>query len=131
MKVFSLGLKNNWRAFKEYVEAQKKDSINTYYFVFEEDDCGDEAHVFTSHSELDEWLSKMFWQWERYDANNLESSMDDVNVWKLVSENDFNQLSTLYKGARKTSIVIDGERYFRKLIPVNVEPTVIVSTNFY
>lgn len=43
----------------------------------------------------------MFWQWERYDTRNVEESMDDVFVWKLISESDFKRLDTLYKGARK------------------------------
>ncbi|EJS72919.1 hypothetical protein [Bacillus cereus] len=125
------GLKSNWRAFKEMVESKHKDFLVTYYFVFSEDDCGDEVYVFTSHSDLDEWLSKMFWDWERYESRNVEDSMEDVKVWKLIAESEFKRLNTLYKGARKTSIEIDGERYYRKLIPVSVEPTVVVSTNFY
>ncbi|UAT31946.1 hypothetical protein K7T73_06925 [Bacillus badius] len=131
MEVLDFGLKSNWRAFKEFVQSRKRDFLTTYYFVIEEDDCGDEACIFTSHDELDEWLSKTFWNRERYDTNNLEDSMDDFKVWKLISETDVNRLDTLYEGSRPTSMVIDGERYFRKLIPVSVEPTVIVSTNFY
>ena len=73
----------------------------------------------------------MFYQWERYDSRNIEDSMDDVFVWKLISESDFKRLDTLYEGARKTSIEIEGERYYRKLIKVSVEPAVVVSTNFY
>lgn len=57
--------------------------------------------------------------------------MDDFKVWRLISESDVSRLKTLYRDSRPTSIAIDGERYFRKLIPVCVEPTVIVSTNFY
>lgn len=125
------GLKSNWRAFKELVEGKHQDYLTKYYFVFREDDCGDEAYAFTSHSDLDEWLSKKFWEWERYDTSNIEESMNDIFVWKLISESDFKRLSSLYKGARKTGIEIDGERYYRKLIPVSVEPTVVVSTNFY
>lgn len=131
MKTFDLGLKENWRAFKEFVESRKMDSITTYYFVIEEDDCGDAACVFTDHSKLDEWLSETFWRRERYDTRNLEDSMNDFKVWKLISESDFERLNTLYKGARKTTIVIEGERYFRKLIQISVEPTVTVSTDFY
>ncbi|MDM5235488.1 hypothetical protein QUF83_04525 [Bacillus cereus] len=127
------GLKSNWEAFKEFVKREGKgiSSLIDYYFVFTEDTCGDEAYIFTTHSDLDDWLSEMFWQWERYDTRNVEDSMDDVFVWKLISESDFKRLNSLYKGARKTSIEIDGERYYRKLIKVAVEPTVIVSTNFY
>ena len=43
----------------------------------------------------------MFYQWERYDSRNIEDSMDDVFVWKLISESDFKRLDTLYEGARK------------------------------
>ncbi|MED0973555.1 hypothetical protein [Bacillus paramycoides] len=125
------GLKSNWKSFKELVENKHKDYLTNYYFVFREDDCGDEAYVFTSHSDLDEWLQKMFWEWERYNTRNIENAMDDVLVWRLISESDFKRLKTLYKGAKKTSIVIGEERYYRKLIPVSMEPTVIVSTNFY
>ncbi|MEI5893139.1 hypothetical protein DXB51_14755 [Bacillus cereus] len=127
------GLKSNWEAFKEFVKREGKgsSSLIDYYFVFTEDTCGDEAYIFTTHSDLDEWLSEMFWQWERHDARNLEDSMEDVLVWKLISESDFKRLNTLYKGARRTSIEIDGERYYRKLIKVAVEPTVVVSTGFY
>ncbi|HHT7001714.1 TPA: hypothetical protein ACTZ1F_006530, partial [Bacillus cereus] len=127
------GLKSNWEAFKEFVQREGKGTsiLTEYYFVFREDDCGDEAYIFTTHSDLDDWLSEMFWQWERYDTRNVEESMDDVFVWKLISESDFKRLDTLYKGARKTSIEINGERYYRKLIKVSVEPTVVVSTNFY
>lgn len=131
MKVFDLGLKENWRAFKNFVESYDKDPITEFYFVIEEDDCGDEACVFTSHSDLDEWLEQTFWKRERYDTRNLEESMDDFKVWKLVSEKDVKRLDTLYEGSRRTQIVIDGERYFRKLISISVEPTVVVSTNFY
>ncbi|PEU21324.1 hypothetical protein CN526_26955 [Bacillus wiedmannii] len=127
------GLKSNWEAFKEFVQREGKGTsiLTTYYFVFSEDTCGDEANVFTSHSDLDEWLSKMFWDEERYESRNVEDSMEDVKVWKLIAESEFKRLNTLYEGSRKTSIEIDGERYYRKLIPVSVEPTVVVSTNFY
>lgn len=131
MKLFDLGLKENWRAFKEYVESFDSDPLTEFYFVIEEDDCGDEACVFTSHSDLDEWLEKTFWKRERYDTRDLEDSMDDFKVWKLISESDVKRLKNLYEGAKPTSITIDGERYFRKQILVNVEQTVTVSTNFY
>ncbi|WP_270343853.1 hypothetical protein [Bacillus mobilis] len=127
------GLKSNWEAFKEFVQREGKgiSKLTDYYFVFREDDCGDEAYIFTTHSDLDDWLSEMFYQWERYDSRNIEDSMDDVFVWKLISESDFKRLDTLYEGARKTSIEIEGERYYRKLIKVSVEPAVVVSTDFY
>ncbi|PEB54641.1 hypothetical protein COO03_04550 [Bacillus sp. AFS098217] len=132
MEILDLGgLKSNWRAFKELVESKHKDYLTTYYFVFREDDCGDEAYVFTSHSDLDEWLSKKFWEWERYDTRNIENSMDDIYVWKLISESDFKRLSSLHEGSTKTTIEIDGEKYYRKLMPVSVETTVIVSTSSY
>lgn len=127
------GLKSNWESFKELVQREGKGTsiLTDYYFVFREDDCGDEVFVFTTHSDLDEWLQKMFWEWERYDTSDMEEAMDDVHVWKLISESDFKRLGSLYKGAKKSSIVIGEERYYRKLIPISVEPTVIVSTNFY
>ena len=43
----------------------------------------------------------MFYQWERYDSRNIEDSMDDVFVWKLISESDFKRLDTLYEGAKE------------------------------
>lgn len=131
MKVLDLGLKSNWIAFKDFVKTQKQHTFSTFYFVYEEDDCGDEVVIFTSHSDLDEWLEKTFWNRERYDTNDLESSMDDFNVWKLIPESEFKRLPTLYKGAKETSIEVDGEKYYRKLISISVEPTVNVSTNFY
>lgn len=132
MKVFDCGLKENWKAFKKFVEShESRSSLETYYFVFEEDDCGDEAVVFTTQGDLDEWLEKTFWDRERYETSNLEDSMYDFHVWKLISESDFKRLDALYKGAKLTSIVIKGEKYFRKKISVDVEQTVTVSTNFY
>lgn len=131
MEVFDFGLKSNWKAFKEFVQSQKEHTFRNYYFVYEEDDCGDEAVAFTSHSDLDAWLEKTFWNRERYDTNDLESSMNDFFVWKLFSESDVKRLSSLCKGAKKTSISINGQAYYRKLIPISVQPTVNVSTNIY
>lgn len=132
MEVFDYGLKSNWREFKNFVERYDEKRLSTtYYFVIDEDDCGDEVNIFTSHSELDDWLEKMFFEWERYDTSDLEESMNDVNLWMLIPESDVKRLSTLYKGSKPTSIVKGGEKYFRKLIPVSVEQTVIVSTNWY
>ncbi|MGR5899359.1 hypothetical protein ACT7C8_17010 [Bacillus cereus] len=42
------------------------------------------------------------WQWERYDTRNVEESMDDVFVWKLISESDFKRFGlALCKGQEK------------------------------
>ncbi len=132
MRTLDLGLKSNWREFKEFVETHKERGFSTtYYFVVEDDDYGDEARVFVDHDDLDEWLEQSFWEWERYDTRNLDESMDDVRVWMLIPESEVNRLKTLYEGSRQTSIVKDGERYFRKLMPVSVEQTVVVSTNWY
>ncbi|PIE97225.1 hypothetical protein CO726_02670 [Bacillus fungorum] len=131
METFDMGLKSNWRAFKEFVENKQKDYLTKYYFVYEECDCGDTSYVFVQHNELDEWLEKMFWKWMRYDTDDLTNSMNDIKVWKLISEDEFKKCSPLYKGSRKTSIVINGEVYYRKLIKINVEPSVIVSTDIY
>lgn len=132
MKDFDYGLKENWKAFKRFVESHESHSLlTTYYFVYEEDDCGDEAVAFTSQGDLDEWLERVFWDRERYEMSNLEDSMYDFHVWKLVSETDFKRLDLLYEGAKPTSIVIKGRKYFRKKISVDVEQTVVVSTNFY
>ncbi|WP_018764098.1 hypothetical protein [Bacillus sp. 105MF] len=127
------GLKSNWKAFIEFLQKEGKNNsvLTTYYFVYKEDTCGNESYIFTNHSNLDEWLSKMFWEWGRYEIKNVERSMENVNVWKLVVESEVKRLRTMYKGARKTSIVIDGEKYYRKLVPVIVEPSVNISTNFY
>ncbi|SDY76680.1 hypothetical protein [Bacillus sp. 166amftsu] len=131
MKTFDTGLKSNWRAFKEFVENKQKDYLTKYYFVFEECDCGDTSYVFVQHNELDDWLEKMFWTWGRYDTDDLRNSMGNVKVWKLISEADFKKWNPIYKGARKTSIVINDEVYYRKLMKINVEPSVIVSTDIY
>lgn len=131
MKVIDLGLKHNWRAFKEFVQTHKQEFSTNYYFVIHEDDCGDEVNIFTDHEKLDGWLSRLFWDWGRYDTNNLEDSMDNLKVWMLIPESKVQRLSNLYKGSRKTSIVKNGERLYRKLIPVSVEQTIIVSTNWY
>lgn len=131
METFDMGLKSNWRAFKEFVENKQKDYLTKYYFVFEECDGGNISYVFVQHNELDEWLEKVFWEWLRYDTDDLANSMNDIKVWKLISEDEFKKWNPLYKGARKTSIVINGETYYRKLIKINVEPSVIVSTDIH
>ncbi|MEW4320363.1 hypothetical protein Q0N71_31105 [Bacillus thuringiensis] len=131
METFDMGLKSNWRAFKEFVENKQKDYLTKYYFVFEECDSGNISYVFVQHNELDEWLEKVFWEWLRYDTDDLANSMNDIKVWKLISEDEFKKWNSLYKGARKTSIVINGEAYYRKLIKINVEPSVIVSTDIH
>ncbi|PFR60375.1 hypothetical protein COK36_12685 [Bacillus cereus] len=127
------GLKSNWKAFKGFLQKEGKNNsvLTTYYFVFKEDTCNNESYIFTSHSDLDEWLSKMFWEWGRYEIENVESSMGDVNVWKLVVESEVKRLRKMYNGVRKTSIVIDGDKYYRKLVPVIVETSVNISTKFY
>lgn len=128
---FDLGLKDNWREFKRIVQSKDfSPYLTTYYFVFNEDDC-DEAHVFHNQDELDKWLERTFWDRERYDTSNIESAMDDYKVWMLVDEERYENLNTLYKGARLTSIIINGKRQYRKLINVSCEPTIIVSTNWY
>ncbi|MED4445587.1 hypothetical protein CON34_10245 [Bacillus thuringiensis] len=123
------GLKSNWEAFKEFVEGEDE-AANTYYFVFVEDNC-DEAFIFTRHSDLDDWLSRMFWEWERYDTRNIEDAMDDIKVWKLLTESDFQRLGVLYGDARKTLILKNDKRHYRRLIPISVEPTVTISTDLY
>ncbi|VVM35095.1 hypothetical protein [Terribacillus sp. AE2B 122] len=132
MKTIDFGLKNNWSYFIDFAEKELgNSSFPTLYFVYEEDDCGDEVHIFDDHSDLDKWLAEEFWRRERYDTNNMEESMDDFFIWKVVSESDFKRLSNLYEGAKLTPISVNGERYYRKKIAVAVEPTVNVSTNFY
>ncbi|AMQ06764.1 hypothetical protein [Sporosarcina psychrophila] len=132
METCDLGLKSNWSEFKEFVQSHNEKRYSTiYYFVVEDDDHGDEAKFFTDHDELDKWLAQSFFDWERYDTRNLEDSMEDIRVWMLIPESEVTRLKSLYEGSRKTSIVKDGELYFRKLMPVSVEQTVIVSTNWY
>ncbi|PEP55843.1 hypothetical protein CN557_01045 [Bacillus wiedmannii] len=131
METFDMGLKSNWRALKEFVENKQKDYLTKYYFVFEECDCGDTSYIFVQHTELASWLEKIFWKWMRYDTDDLRNSMADIKVWKLISERDFKKQNLLYKEAKKTSIVINGEVYYRKLIKINVEPSIIISTDIY
>ncbi|MEB5480874.1 hypothetical protein P8825_15010 [Shouchella clausii] len=127
---FNHGLKGNWKAFKGFVESFNEKPIPGFYFVIEEDDCGDSAHVFDNYYDLDRWLEKIFWERERYDARSLDESMDDFKVWKLIPQSEAEKYSSLYKDARKTNIFIKGERQFRKLVTVNVQETIIVSADF-
>lgn len=130
-EVFEYGLKNNWREFKKFVENHKKSPITEYFFVIKEDDGVDKARVFTNHSQLDEWLEKCFWEWERYSFINLEESMNDVYVWRLIPESEVERKKHLCEGSKPTSIVKNGERYFRKRIPINVEETIRISVSTY
>lgn len=57
--------------------------------------------------------------------------MEDFRVWKLIGEKDFDRLKSLFDGAKSTSILINGKKQYRKLISVSVEPSIIVSTNWY
>lgn len=64
-------------------------------------------------------------------TNNVQESMDDFIVWKLVSETDVVRLGSLYEGSKKTDIVFKGKKYYRKLLKVHAEPSIDIFTNWY
>ncbi|HEO2443810.1 TPA: hypothetical protein VAP34_002011 [Streptococcus agalactiae] len=122
------GLKSNWREFVDFVKANGTGAFIEYFFVFHEDEC-DEAYIFENSLELDKWLEQEFNEGDYYECNDLESSMDEWKVWGLVSASSVEKFPMLYEKARKTSIVIDGETFYRKAAAISVEETVLVSAS--
>ncbi|MGV7135256.1 hypothetical protein [Bacillus velezensis] len=121
-------LKSNWRAFADFVKSNGSGAFFEYFFVFHEDEC-DEAYIFENALELDEWLEQEFSEGNYYEAEDLENSMDGWKVWGLVPASSVEKFPSLYKKARKTSIVIDGEAFHRKAAMISVEKTVSVSAS--
>ncbi|MDF9767648.1 hypothetical protein [Bacillus velezensis] len=122
------GLKSNWREFVDFVKSNGTGAFFEYFFVFHEDEC-DEAYIFENSLELDEWLEQEFSEGNYYEAEDIENSMDEWIVWGLVPASSVEKYPSLYKKARKTSIVIDGETFHRKAAMISVEQTVSVSAS--
>ncbi|AKL77802.1 MULTISPECIES: hypothetical protein [Bacillus] len=122
------GLKSNWREFVDFVKSNGTGAFFEYFFVFHEDEC-DEAYIFENSLELDEWLEQEFSEGNYYEAEDIENSMDEWIVWGLVPASSVEKYPSLYKKARKTSIVIDGETFHRKAATISVEQTVSVSAS--
>ncbi|MCZ4246997.1 hypothetical protein O2313_05545 [Bacillus amyloliquefaciens] len=122
------GLKSNWREFVDFVKSNGTGAFFEYFFVFHEHEC-DEAYIFENSLELDEWLDQEFREGHYYEAEDLESSMDEWKVWGLVPASSVEKFPSLYEEARKTSIVIDGETFYRKAATISVEETVLVSAS--
>ncbi|ATV00904.1 hypothetical protein CS301_05850 [Bacillus velezensis] len=122
------GLKSNWREFVDFVKSNGTGAFFEYFFVFHEDEC-DEAYIFENSLELDEWLEQEFSEGNYYEAQDIENSMDEWIVWGLVPASSVEKYPSLYKKARKTSIVIDGETFHRKAATISVEQTVSVSAS--
>ncbi|MED0832440.1 hypothetical protein, partial [Bacillus amyloliquefaciens] len=122
------GLKSNWREFVDFVKSNGTGAFFEYFFVFHEHEC-DEAYIFEDSSELDKWLEREFHEGHYYEAEDLENSMDEWKVWGLVPNSDVERWPTLHDKAKKTAIVIDGERFYRKPVSICVEETVSVSAS--
>lgn len=130
-KRYENGLKENWKEFmddiQERVDLKGLADHEDIYFVYELGDP-DTAYFFDSHSDLDDWLERRWHEdgyWERRDT---EESMNDWKVWKLVTENDVKYFPSVFKKSKKTPMQDDGETIYRKLMPVSVEPAVVIST---
>ncbi|AXQ67838.1 hypothetical protein KIOSHI_220 [Bacillus phage Kioshi] len=132
MEKYTFGFKENWRDFLDFAErtVSKDYWWGDLYFLYHEDD-GEDAYAFANTGELDEWLEKMFWDGCHYESSDIETSMDEFKIWKLVSESDVKKFTSLYKGAKRTSLVVDGETYYRTPVSICVEQTILVSTSSY
>ncbi|MEC2238026.1 hypothetical protein [Bacillus velezensis] len=122
------GLKSNWREFVDFVKSNGFDIWEDYFFVFHENEC-DEAYIFDGNTELDEWLEREFWDGCHYENSDLEDSMNEWKVWRLVSASDVESYPSLHKKSKKTSIVIDGETLYREPVFISVEQTISVSAS--
>ncbi|WP_338712794.1 hypothetical protein V9W62_09480 [Bacillus velezensis] len=122
------GLKSNWREFVDFVKANGFDIWEDYFFVFHENEC-DEAYIFDGNTELDEWLEQEFWEGCHYENSDLEDSMNEWIVWRLVSASDVESYPSLHEKSKKTSIVIDGETLYREPVFISVEQTISVSAS--
>ncbi|KXZ17916.1 hypothetical protein AXI59_01310 [Bacillus nakamurai] len=120
------GLKSNWKAFVDFVKSNGDGAWYEYFFVFHEDEY-DETYIFEDSLQLDKWLEQEFWEGCHYEVEDLESSMDEWKVWGLVPASSVEKFPILYDKARKTSIVSDGEQFYRKPVSISVEQTISVS----
>ncbi|UXQ89062.1 hypothetical protein Thu_219 [Bacillus phage Thurquoise] len=132
MEEFHWWFKENWDSFKNVARRKLKSDRfwGDIYYLYHIDD-GQSSYAFFNQNELDEWLDKEFWDGYHYEASDLETSMDDFKIWKLVPESDVKKYPSLYKDAKWTSLVVGEETYFRTPVSICVEQTVIVSTSSY
>lgn len=132
MEKYTYGFKENWRDFLDLAERELSADYwwGDLYFMYHEDD-GEDAYVFTKTDEIDDWLEKMFWDGCHYESSDLETSMDEFKIWKLIRESDVKKFTSLYKDAKRTRLVVDGETYYRTPVSICVEQTILVSTSSY
>ncbi len=132
MDKYTWGIKDNWRDFldKSRRKLDFKYFYGDMYFAYHIDNAED-AYIFEKTSDLDGWLENTFWEWELYDTSDIENSMEDFRVWKLVPESKVKDFTLLYKDAKRTSLVVGEETYYRTPVSICVEQTIIVSTSSY
>ncbi|BEU14756.1 hypothetical protein [Bacillus phage CM1] len=132
MEKYTWGFKENWRDFLDH--SRRKLSFKYFYgdmcFVYHEDD-GETAYIFEKTDELDDWLERTFWDGCHYESSDLETSMDEFKIWKLVSESHVKKFPSLYKDAKRTSLVVGEETYYRTPVSICVEQTIVVSASSY
>lgn len=115
----------NWRELKAEIEKQTS-PFGEYFYVYREDDPED-AYIFLSDTELVEWLEQKYHDWGYWECSNLDDCMDDIKVWELIPKSKVDRWPTLYGNAKPTSIVVDGEQYYRKAKGICPEYTISIS----
>ncbi|AHJ87140.1 hypothetical protein BCP8-2_102 [Bacillus phage BCP8-2] len=122
----------NWESFLELARRTVDQEYwwGDLYFMYHEDD-GEDAYAFTKTDELDDWLERTFWDGCHYESSDLETSMDKFKIWKLVSQTDVKKFPSLYKDAKRTSLVVGEETYYRNPVSICVEQTIVISTSSY
>ncbi|ALA07263.1 hypothetical protein SECTIM467_139 [Brevibacillus phage SecTim467] len=116
---------SNWRALKAVIEKQSS-LLDEYFYVYREDNA-EEAYIFLSDTELTDWLQKKFYDWGHWECDDLDGCMDDIKVWELIPKSQVDSYSNLYGNAKPTSIVADGQRYYRKAKGICLEPMISIS----
>ncbi|OAJ75227.1 hypothetical protein AYJ08_00315 [Brevibacillus sp. SKDU10] len=119
------GLVSNWRELKAEIEKQST-PFNVYFYVYHEDDSED-ACIFLSDAELIKWLKEKFYDWGYWESGNFYNCMNDIKVWKLISKNEVDCYPNLYCDAKPTSIVADGQQYYRIAIKISTELMISIS----
>lgn len=132
MDKYTYGFRMNWESFLELARrtVDKEYWWGDLYFMYHEDD-GEDAWAFTKTDELDDWLERTFWDGCHYESSDIETSMDEFKIWKLVSQTDVEKFTSLYKDAKRTSLVVGEETYYRTPVSICVEQTILVSTSSY
>jgi hypothetical protein len=69
---------------------------------------------FLSDTKLTQRLEQKYHDWSYWECSNLDDCMDDIKVWELIPKSRVDRWPTLYGDAKPTSIVVDGEQYYRK-----------------